>query len=111
MSKPIPVIVTNQYTKGQMKLAKAHNINALKRLKFAVDTLSAMEELPSGYRPHKLKGVDNTWECHITGDVLLTWRYVNNELILELHLLNLTNHDKLDRKSKIHGNLELIYLQ
>lgn len=110
MNKPIEVKPTTQYVRSYRKLQMKHDNNVLDRLDDILEFLMNAQPLPLKYRPHKLSGVKNTWECHVTGDVLLTWRYIDNELILELHLLNLTNHDKLSRKSKIHGNHLLVYV-
>lgn len=49
----------------------------------AMDTLKATGTLPMKYRPHKLVGQkEETWECHIQPDWLMTWQQNNMELTL-----------------------------
>jgi len=52
-------------------------------LEIAIELLRLNGNLPSIYKPHKLKGkyVD-CWECHLRSDWLLVWKQNDNELIL-----------------------------
>jgi mRNA interferase YafQ len=57
-------------------LAKINEITVL---------LAATGNLPSKYRPHKLKGnYIGCWEAHIEPDWLIVWEISENELVLML---------------------------
>jgi len=49
----------------------------------AMQLLATTGTLPIKYRPHKLVGLkEETWECHIQPDWLMTWEQNDTELTL-----------------------------
>ena len=50
-----------------------------------VEKLARGESLEDKYDNHKLFGkYSGYWECHIKSDWLLVYKFINNELVLEL---------------------------
>jgi len=59
--------------KKDFKKAKKRGLDQ-NRLKYILDILVENGNLPSQFKPHKLKGKYNgLWECHIQPDWLLIW--------------------------------------
>ncbi len=59
-----------------------------------IDTLLIKETLPKQYKNHKLSGnLKDYQECHIKPDLLLIYRYIDDEL--ELYLFNIGSHSDL----------------
>ena len=48
----------------------------------AITILANTGSLPPNYRPHELVNREETWECHIQPDWLMTWQQNDNELTL-----------------------------
>jgi len=75
------VKTTKRFDK-ELKLCEKRGYNM--RLIFeAMKLLADTGTLPAQYHPHKLVNQKNeTWECHIQSDWLMTWRQNDTELIL-----------------------------
>ena len=62
-----------------------------------VRMLESGSELPSSYKPHRLRGeMSGLWECHIRPDWLLVWK--QNEDTLQLVLMSTGTHSDLFKK-------------
>ena len=60
----------------------------------AIALLRTTGTLPAKYRPHKLVNQrEETWECHIQPDWLMTWR--QNDMELTLLFLQTGTHSAL----------------
>lgn len=65
-----------------LKRSKKRGLN-IQLIKEAVTLLAANGKLPMKYRPHKLiNQKEETWECHIQPDWLMTWNQNDTELTL-----------------------------
>ena len=59
-----------------------------------VECLLNKEVLGQKYKNHKLKGdLEGVWKCHLAPDILLTYTYFENELVLLL--VNIGTHSDL----------------
>ncbi len=75
------VRISNQFKKDFRRCIK-RGLN-MKLITDAMDLLAATGTLPMKYRPHKLVGQkQETWECHIEPDWLMTWQQNDTELTL-----------------------------
>ena len=75
------VRISNQFEKDFRRCIK-RGLN-MKLITDAMDLLAATGTLPMKYRPHKLVGQkQETWECHIEPDWLMTWQQNDTELTL-----------------------------
>ncbi len=75
------VRISNQFKKDFRRCIK-RGLN-MKLITDAMDLLAATGTLPMMYRPHKLVGQkQETWECHIEPDWLMTWQQNDTELTL-----------------------------
>ena len=85
---------TNKFNKSLKKIAKQQN--NLQELKKIIVKLGNLEKLDFKNKNHKLvddKDYENCFECHVTHDLLLVYKYINNELILLL--VNVGSHSEL----------------
>ena len=65
-----------------LKRCRKRGLN-IQLIKDAVTLLAATGTLPMKYRPHKLLSQkQETWECHIQPDWLMTWQQNDTELTL-----------------------------
>lgn len=65
-----------------LKRCKKRGLN-IQLIKDAVTLLAATGSLPLKYHPHKLASQkQETWECHIQPDWLMTWQQNDTELTL-----------------------------
>lgn len=70
--------------KKDIKLALKRGLD-IELFKEVVLLLEAKGELPTNYKPHKLKGKYNGfWECHIQPDWLLIWEQDNEIRLISL---------------------------
>ena len=75
------VIISNHFKKDFRRCMK-RGMN-MKLIMDAMDLLKATGTLPAQYHPHKLVSQkQETWECHIQPDWLMTWQQNNTELTL-----------------------------
>ncbi len=75
------VRISNQFKKDFRRCIK-RGLN-MKLITDAMDLLAATGTLPMKYSPHKLVGQkQETWECHIEPDWLMTWQQNDTELTL-----------------------------
>lgn len=62
----------------------------------AINCLLQRQVLPATYQDHPLSGDWKGYrDCHIQGDLVLIYRYVNNENFDELQFARLNSHAKL----------------
>lgn len=68
--------------KKDLKRCASRGLN-LKKLYNVIQLLQMEGELPSVYKPHKLKGNrEGQWECHIQPDWLLVWEQNDEKFTL-----------------------------
>ena len=91
------VVRTSSFKRGVKALAKDHKQKELNKLEEIIRKLCNFE-ITSGYKNHPLVGAEDAKELHISGDILLVYRYVDGNLIISLELLDLLNHKELKRK-------------
>lgn len=83
-------ISTNRFLKD-VKLSRKRGFN-IEKLKNIITLLRENKELPKKCRPHLLSEEwDDCWECHITPDWLLIYRFTENEI----HFLRTGTHSDL----------------
>ena len=80
------------YLNGVKALAKDHRNKELSKLKTIVGELSTFD-VDTQYHNHVLN--NGNCELHVSGDVLLVYKYETDSLYVDLHLEDLTNHKKL----------------
>ena len=68
-------MIIKQTTKFKKDLKRyKNNIGVITKLSAIIRNLVMGEDIPSFYRPHRLKGdYKDYMECHIENDVLLVW--------------------------------------
>ncbi len=72
---------TNRFRKDLRKCNK-QNLD-LDKLSTAIKILQSNGNLPSQYKPHKLRGsYDGLWECHLSPDWLMVWKQDDKKLTL-----------------------------
>ena len=77
--------VESSLFKKTRKLAQKRGLNML-LLQEVIIMLAKGEQLSPKYRDHQLKGRLSAFrECHIKGDWLLVYRFIEDKLILSLH--------------------------
>lgn len=65
-----------------LKLCKKRGLD-MQAIYNAITILASTGSLPMKYRPHKLVNQkEETWECHIQPDWLMTWQQNDTELTL-----------------------------
>ncbi|MCM1041319.1 MAG: type II toxin-antitoxin system YafQ family toxin [Bacteroides sp.] len=85
------LILTTQFKKDLKRYRNKPSV--LDELKIVLRYLAGGEDIPSKYRPHRLKGVFNLYmECHIQNDTLLLWRDENSQTI---KLVRLGSHSEI----------------
>ncbi len=82
--------LSSSFRKSFKKLSKSDVLKANK----VINTLLKGKKLDKKYKNHSLNGsLKDFNECHIKPDLLLIYRYFNNEL--ELYLYNIGSHSDL----------------
>jgi len=88
------VITTKRYRKALRTLSRSGKSTDIEKLEEVVSMLVSGKLLPARLRDHSLTGdLTKYRECHIRGDLLLTYYKQESELILVL--VNLGSHDEL----------------
>ena len=76
------IIRTSKRFDKDMKRCQKRGLN-MRLIKEAMVLLATTGTLPAQYRPHKLVNQkEETWECHIQPDWLMTWQQNDTELTL-----------------------------
>ncbi|MEI6709033.1 MAG: type II toxin-antitoxin system YafQ family toxin [Methylococcales bacterium] len=76
---------SKKFKQDYSRLIKSGNSVAVNELLTVIEILANEEVLPSKYQDHVLKGNWNGYrECHIKPDVLLIYKFENDELTLTL---------------------------
>lgn len=88
------VIPSSSYTKGYKQLVKEHRKDVIDKLRDILRDLRDFK-VDTQYKNHPLD--NKRYELHITGDVLLTYKYDTGILYCDLILLDLTNHKNLNK--------------
>lgn len=90
--KQYNVVLSRQFKKDMKKFIHIQKIQ--QEIQNVVGVLEKGQKLAKKYKNHELKGnLSGKYECHIRPDILLIYRYVENELLLVL--LRVGNHSKL----------------
>lgn len=88
------IVKTKDFDKGVAKL----DSKTIQKLKQIIHELCEFK-ITNQYHNHLLQNTDQVYELHVKPNVLLTYKYFNEEVLeITLKLLDLDNHDKLDRK-------------
>lgn len=96
----IKILVTTDFCNGCKKLIAANCKEDINSLRTVLILLSNQRNVPKKYRDHRL--VNSPYrELHISGDVLLLYRYEadSNTLTVSLKLSDITNHKRLSSKA------------
>lgn len=91
------VVLTPRFKSGVKKLYKDHKIDDLKKLKSIIKKLEE-QKLPAGSGKHRLQG-RTVSDVHISGDTILLYRYDGDILYVELQLIDITSHVRMEKKS------------
>lgn len=98
-SKVDKIVVLPLYKSGVKKLKKNHNKEALEKLSEIVDDLVNFK-ISTEHKNHMLVNTKGKMELHVDADILLIYRYDGDILYIELKLLAVTTHDKLQHTLK-----------
>lgn len=85
---------TPQFNKAYKKLVKDNRKDVVEKINETIKKLINFE-ISTQQHNHPLK--NNIRDIHITGDVILLYRYVNDSLIITLELHDLTDHKNLNK--------------
>lgn len=88
------IIATEKFKRGYRDLVIERKQRELDVLEEVFPKLKNMERFTQ-HRNHKLTDCDY-WELHLSGDVLLIYKYEKNELIL-LEMTAIGTHKEMDR--------------
>lgn len=91
------VVLTPRFKSGVKKLYKDHRMTDLNKLQSIVEKLEN-QTLPVGSGKHKLQGRVVS-DVHISGDTILLYRYEGDILYVELQLIDITSHVRMEKKS------------
>ena len=86
------IISSSSFKKGLLKLKKKHLYKDILRLKEIIEKLKNFE-ISNQYKNHPLKGKWKGYnELHVRDDLLLIYKYIDEDLYIYLELKDLTNH-------------------
>ena len=102
------VLYENGYTNGMQKLLDKHRNDVVQKIYKIIDELISFD-VDKQYKNHVLND-GKTYELHVAGDVLLTYRYDTNKLYVNLKLINITNHKKLNSSIEKRETVDKILL-
>lgn len=86
---------SSRFKKSLKRVSKSKNYRQSELLK-VINTLLESKELEPKYKNHKLNGEYlGYYECHVQNDLLLIYKYVDDELIL--YALDIGSHSDLFR--------------
>ena len=86
------IIEESGYKKGIKKLIKNYRIEELRTIIEIKEKLKKFE-ISSQYKNHPLKGKWKGYnELHVRDDLLLIYKYIDEDLYIDLELKDLTNH-------------------
>lgn len=86
------IISSPSFKKGLLKLKKKHRYKDIIRLEEIIEKLRFFK-ISSQYRNHPLNGEWKGYnELHVRDDLLLIYKYINDDLYIDLELKDLTNH-------------------
>ena len=98
-SKVDNVYLTQKFKDGVKQLRKDHRTKELEKLNEIIKELETFS-VGKKYKNHSLG--NHTFDLHVTGDIVLLYRYLEDEmLILSLELSDLVNHKELNREYNI----------
>ena len=86
---------SKDFNNNYKKLVKDHRYDVIEKLNKTIEKLMYRNEITKESHNHPLK--NGVFDIHITGDVILLYRYKDNNLLLTLELHNLTNHRDLNK--------------
>ena len=86
---------SKDFNNAYKKLVKDHRFDVINKLNDIIEKLMYRNEITKESHNHPLK--NGVFDIHITGDVILLYRYKDNALLLTLELHNLTNHRDLNK--------------
>lgn len=105
MSRPAEVrriIECPGYIRGLKRLKNKHKYEEILDVLDMVDRLRTFQ-ITNQKSNHKLKGNKNDYkDIHIRGNLILLYKYVNDDIYIDLELKDLTDHDfGLSKKRKL----------
>lgn len=103
------VILTDEYKRAIRKLEQRGKTDIIDRIDKIVEDLIHLS-VSKKYHNHTLHSAKGMKDVHIEGDLILLYMYKDNALILQLKLLDITNHRHLDRDIEYHKKVNATYL-
>ena len=105
MSKPTEVrnvIETPSYKRGLKQLERKHKYKEILDVYNTIEKLRTFQ-ITNQQSNHGLKGNKSDYkDIHIRGNIVLLYKYVNDDIYIDLELKDLTDHDfGLSKKRKI----------
>lgn len=96
------VIPRNGYIQGLKKLSRQHKLREYQDVLDTVEKLRTFQ-ITNQQSNHGLKGNKSDYkDIHIRGNIVLLYKYVNDDIYIDLELKDLTDHDfGLSKKRKI----------
>ena len=86
---------TSRYINELKKLYLSNKNDVIKRLNKIINELQHFQ-ITKQYHNHRLSNSDFS-ELHVTGDILLVYKYERNALVVDLILDDLVNHKELKK--------------
>ncbi len=81
------IFETKRFKKSYRRLQSSGTVSTQTKARLAeiIDTLAAGKTLASSFRDHALKGALSGYrECHIRGDLLMVYTFIEEKLVLVL---------------------------
>lgn len=105
MPKVIQTESTSRFKRSVAKLERKHKVDELKKLREVVNKLENFE-VSTQYKNHRLADSEFS-ELHLTGDLLLTYKYRYNGSNATLVLHDITNHTLLNKSIRGDDRLNI----
>lgn len=105
MPKVIQTESTSRFKRSVAKLERKHKVDELKKLREVVNKLENFE-VSTQYKNHRLADSEFS-ELHLTGDLLLTYKYRYNGSNATLVLHDITNHMLLNKSIRGDDRLNI----
>lgn len=105
MPKVIQTESTSRFKRSVAKLERKHKVDELKKLREVVNKLENFE-ISTQYKNHRLADSEFS-ELHLTGDLLLTYKYRYSGSNATLVLQDITNHTLLNKSIRGDDKLNI----
>ena len=93
----------NGYNQGMKRLVDQHKDKERQDVLEMVDRLARFQVIGNQNSTHKLRGNKGDYkDIHIRGNLVLLYKYINDDIYIDLELKDLTDHDYgLSKKRKL----------